>query len=247
LRIGFLVQFLLILGWALSFINEPETVRLAASGTLGVVGGLHLALVATFTVTEDLLQPRQARRRASPSRWSWLHVILRPGGGYGALYVLAQMALLLVAARLLQAPVHDTWVLGICGYICLFTGVPTFVYRALRPTRAASLKLRVAVLVLIPASLLLPDAVHYLLWQPDTLSLTYSARHLFNPFRTLANRNFVESAGWLLLPLALGLAGLLSYLALIHMGVSMNAEVAPTDPEGSAAEAGEPGSANVLY
>ena len=45
----------------------------------------------------------------------------------------------------------------------------------------------------------------------------------------------------------LGLTGLLAYLALIHLGMRMTVQPAPIDPHGSAAAAGEPGSANVLY
>ena len=49
------------------------------------------------------------------------------------------------------------------------------------------------------------------------------------------------------IPLVVGLTGLLAYLALIHLGMRMTVQPVPIDPHGSAAAAGEPGSANILY
>jgi hypothetical protein len=49
------------------------------------------------------------------------------------------------------------------------------------------------------------------------------------------------------MPLGLGLAGLLSYLRLIHIGTRLTAQAAPTDSERTEASAGERDSANVLY
>lgn len=239
LRVGFLVQFLLVAAWTLAFINEPAGVRSSAVDALGVIGGLHLAVVAMFTVTEDLVVSRRVLLRMKPSSpwgWRWLLAMFRPGGGRGAVYVLAQMALLLSAAWLF----HPTWMklrwlLAVCGYICFFTGVPTFAFRFLRPASAASLKLRVAVLVLLPVSMLLPDIIHYLLWRPDVLDLSYSGRHLLNPMRTLANWNLVEAYQWVSVPFALGLTGVLAYLRLIQMGMRMTVQPAPIDPHSSAA------------
>jgi hypothetical protein len=42
----------------------------------------------------------------------------------------------------------------------------------------------------------------------------------------------------------LGLTGLLAYATLVHLGMD---QPVPIDPHGSAAAAGEPGSADVLY
>jgi hypothetical protein len=249
LRVGFLVQFLLIVGWNLSFINEPAAVRSDAIEVLGVIGGLHLALVAMFAVTEDLVVLRRMLLRSgTASRWNLLLAMFHPGGGRGALYVLVQMAILLTAAWLLQpAWLQVRWLLGICGYICFFTGVPTIALRLLRPSPGASFRLRVALLLLLALAMVTPDIVHYVAWQPDVLDLRFSARHLINPIRTPANWTHVEARQWLSVPLLLGLVGLVSYGALIHLGTSMTAEVAPRDPQASAAEAGEPGSADVLY
>lgn len=249
LRVGFLAQFLLIAGWTLAYLDAAPRAQANALQALGTFGGLHLALVAMFTVTEDLVVSRRALLRLrTSSAWRWPLAMFKPGGGCGALYVLTQMALLIVAAWLFHPGWEQIrWFLAICGFICFFTGVPVFLYRVLKPAGGATLKLRLAVLALVPISLVVPDIVHYVLWQPDVLNLRYSARHLLNPFRTLANWNLVETNGWFSMPLGLGLAGLLSYLRLIHIGTRLTAQAAPTDSERTAASAGERDSANVLY
>jgi hypothetical protein len=246
LRIGFLAQFLLTAGWFLTFIDEPPGTRSAAIDVFGVFGGVHLAVVAMFTVTEDLIVPRRALLQMQRlSRWRWLLAMFRPGGGRGAAYVLVQMAIFLAAAWLFDpTPMKLRWVLAMCGYICLFTGVPTLVFRLARPARPASLLLRAGLLLVLSLSLLLPDIIHYLLWQPDVLGFSYAARHLINPFRTLANWASVEANGWLWVPTLLGLIGLTTYWLLIQMGIRMTAQPV-TDVH--VAAAGEPGSAPALH
>jgi hypothetical protein len=249
LRIGFLVQFLVIVGWTLSFINAPPGERSDAVDALGGFGCLHLAIVAIFTVTEDLAVPRRVllAARSSPA-WRSLFGILRPGGGYGALYVLVQMVILVAAAWTMQANWTQLgWYLAACGYICFFTGVPTFAFRFPKPDRRAAVKLRVAVLLSLPPAMILPDIIHYVVWQPEVLDLRFSARHLVNPIRTLANWSMVETAHWQPLPYALGIAGLLAYVALIYLGLTVMAEVAPTDRQGSTVKAGDHPSADVIY
>ena len=249
LRAGFLVQFLLIAAWALSFINQPSAVDNAVSA-LGVFGGLHLAVVATFAVTESLVVSRRVliQLAVSPPR-RWLLAMFRPGGGRGALYVLAQMVVLvLLAWRLDPDWANLRWFLAICGYICFFTGVPAIVFRARRPASEASLPLRVAILLLLPISMLLPDIIDYAVRQPEVLDLSFASRHLVNPIRTLANWRFVEGYHRFSVPLALGLTGLLAYLALIHLGTRMTVQPA-RDARGTRSEetAGEAGSAKALY
>jgi hypothetical protein len=248
LRVGFLAQFLLIVGWSLTFIDEPPTVRSNVAAALGVIGGLHLAVVAMFTVTEDLVLSRRVLLRMNRSSpWHWLLAMFRPGGGRGAAYVLAQMVLLLSAVWLFKPTwMQLRWLLAMCGYICFFSGVPTFAFRLVRPTAAASLKLRVAVLVVVSVYMVLPDIVYSVLWRPDVLNLSYSARHLINPLRTLANWSLVEANHWLSIPFAMGVSGVVAYLALIPMGTRVTAP-ASIDPHSLTAAAGEPGSANVLY
>jgi hypothetical protein len=249
LRVGFLGQFLLMAAWMLSFIDDPETVRSNAALALGIIGGLHLAVVAMFTVTEDLVVSRRALRRMKAlSRWRPLLAMFRPGGGRGAFYVLVQMALLLTVAWLLRPTWPSPgWFLAMCGYICFFTGVPAVAFRFVNPAGVASFQLRIVVLVLLPLAMILPDVVYYVLWQPAVFDLKYSGRHLLNPIRTLSNWSLVETHYGFAIPLFFGLVGLLAYLALIHMGRRMTAQPIPIEPRTSAAAAGEPGSANILY
>lgn len=249
LRVGFLVQFLLIVGWHLSFLGEPAAARSNVVEVLGVFGGLHVALVAMFAVTEPLVVPRRVLLHMNrPSRWRGLRTMFLPGGGRGAVYVLAQMALLIIAAWLLGATRREFgWLLAICGYICFFTGVPAVAFRFLEPDHSGSLYLRVTVLVLLPASMLLPDIIHYVLWRPDVLSLNYSARHLINPIRTLANWQFVERQSWFLPPIVMGLTGLVAYFGLIRMGARMTAREAAIERRTPAAVPGEQSSADAIY
>ena len=142
---------------------------------------------------------------------------------------------MLVGRLFRRTPASLRWFSAICGYICFFTGVPTLalpVGEAARPPRRC--KLRVAMLLLLPLSLVLPDIIYYVLWRPEVLDLGFARRHLINPFRTLANWGFVESSQWSVVPFALGLAGLLAYLALIQLGARMTAEDAPIASPSSA-------------
>ena len=248
LRVGFFAQFLLIAAWTLAFHNDPPSVRAMAAQMLALIGGGHLAIVATFTVTEDLtVSRRMLLRVTSSSPWRWPIAMFRPGGGRGAAYVLVQMAILLAAAWWFQpAWIQVRWLLAICAYICFFTGVPTLALRSLAPSRVTPLKLRVAVLVLVAISMVVPDIVHYLIVRPDVLDLSYNARHLFNPVRTLANWRIVEGNAWVWLPFAIGLTGLLAYGALILKGRRADEQPAAINPQRRAAAAGEPGRADVI-
>jgi hypothetical protein len=232
LRAGFFGQFLLILAWTLSFINEPSVVRSNAVQALGVFGGLHLALVAMFTVTEDLVVPRRVLLRMNAvSPWRRLLAMFGPGGGRGATYVLAQMALYVAAAWLLRPTwVGIRWFLAVCGYICFFTGVPAAVFRVVRPASAASFQLRAAVLAMLSMALILPDIVYYLLWQPTLFELRFAGRHLLNPIRTLANWRLVEANHGFAIPVLLGLIGLAAYLTLIGLGRRKTVQPDPIDP-----------------
>lgn len=247
LRVGFLAQFLLIAAWTLTYINEPPRVRLSAIEILGVFGGLHLAVVAMFTVTEDMVLPRRVLlgMQGRPA-WRRLFAMFLPGGGRAAIYVLAQMALLLFTASLLDATWEIFfWLLAICGYILFFTGAPVAAFRLMRPSDAVSFRLRVAVLVLIPIVMLLPDIFFYM-WQPAGFDMDFSARHLLNPFRTLGNWQVVQTQYGLSVPVAVGLTGLLAYMMLIHVGMRMTAQPVTSDPRRSAAAAGEPRGADIV-
>jgi hypothetical protein len=247
LRVGFAVQFLLLVAWMLSFIGEPGNTRFSAAEALGVLGGVHLAVVAMFTVTEDLILPRRVLVRMqarSPIRR--LMAILSPGGGRGALYVLAQMAILLLAVWILRPSTDGmSWFFAICGYICFFSGVPVAAFRLARPAQEASFHLRVVVLVLLPVAMLLPDILYYMLWRPEVFDISFGTRHLISPFRALANWPLVQVEHGFAIPTALGLFGLFAYLVLIGTGMRTTGEPAAASPRGSAAAAREPGSADV--
>ena len=248
LRVGFMLQLLLVAAWMLSFLDAPARTHVIVAETLGVIGGIHLALVALFTVTEDLVSSRRTRTRERAARASALTAIFRPGGGRGALYVLVQMAMLLAFAQLFNPPAEQNrWLFAVCGYICFFTGVPTALLRALRPTRAESLKARVAVLVTLPAALVLPDLLYYLLWRPDVLSLKYSGRHLLTPLRTLANWEIVGLQHWGIVPLLVGLTGVVAYGVLIYLGTRVAEAPAEVDAEHLPAAAGQTGRADAIY
>ena len=248
LRVGFLVQLLVFAAWMLSFLDASPRVQSNTFYALGAIGGVHLAVVAMFAITEDLVGSRRGRvrERTAAGLRGALAAIFRPGGGRGALYVLAQMAGLVAIAHVFEPNAFEVrWLLAVCGYVCFFTGVPTAFMRALHPARAESLRVRVVVLATLPAMLVLPDLLYYLLWRPDVLSLQYSRRHLLNPFRTLANWTAVEKEGWLAVPLLAGLTGLVAYLVLIRLGMRMSQE--PEVDLHDTTAAGEPGRADVLY
>ena len=77
------------------------------------------------------------------------------------------------------------------------------------------------------------------------LEFKYAARHVINPFRTLANWESVEANGWLWLPTLLGLSGLASYWLLIQTGRRMTAQ--PVSDAHAVAAAGEPDSAPAVH
>lgn len=237
LRLGFLLQFLLIVTWTLTFIDAPAASRSSAASALAVLGGWHLAVVAAFTVTESLEPQRVRSPGASGAARVWRDALFGPGGSRGAVYVLAQMVVLLAAGwQLGPTGFNVRWFMAICAYICFFTGVPTVVIRSIRP-RAPALHARVAILMLLFLSMVLPDIVYYLLWRPAVFNLNYSARHLLNPLRTLSNWQAVHVNGWVAVTLAVGVAGLIAYAMLLVMAARMAAREA-TQPSASAAGAG---------
>ena len=216
LRLGFLAQLVAIAGvfiavaWFAPGLPRPVEPLMA-------FGFVHLAAVAAFVITEDFDVSRRVQRQMRTRRW-WrpLAVVLWPGAGYGVLYVLASMAILVAATWHLASSGDDVrLVLAACGYICFFSGVPAVVLRSLR-RGISSFLIRIAILVLLSASLVLPDVLYYLL-RPDTFSLAYGTRHLVNPARTLVNWNYVEAQSLYAVPMLIGAIGLLSYFALLVM------------------------------
>jgi hypothetical protein len=114
--------------------------------------------------------------------------------------------------------------MAICGYICFFTGVPTLIGRvALK--RASAAQLRVIALLFFPIVLLVTDIIAYLM-APNSFTLEYSARHVLNPFLTLANWPVAEKNHWDTFAIGIGMIGVASYVALIRMGWRANQELA---------------------
>jgi hypothetical protein len=247
LRVGLLVQFLVIVGWSLSYLNAKGYVASRAVEMLSVVGGLHLAGVAMFAVTEDLVLPRRVLlRMRARSDWQRLFAMFLPGGGRGAIYVQLQMAVLLYAVSMLDSGMFQvSFAVVMCGYICFYSGVPTVAIRLMRP-HAPSFLLRVAVLVVLSVVLVVPDIVAYM-WDPDGFDGGYSTRHLLNPFWTLSNWRQVSSSYGLAIPGAIGLTGLFAYATLIHLGRRMTVLPVPVDPQlAAAAAAGASSGASVV-
>src|SRR5437867_1165157 len=151
-----------------------------------------------FSVTEDLVPPRRLlRQKKTGAGRRRATAIFRPGAGRGAVYMLAQMALFLIAGWSLASTSADLrWLLAICGYTCFFTGVPACAGRLLAPVRATADYLRVAGLLFFPVMSLFADLLYYLLTPSHIFDGVYSVYHVLNPFRTLANWTVVERNHW---------------------------------------------------
>jgi hypothetical protein len=125
------------------------------------------------------------------------------------------------------------WLFVICGFIALYTGVPTLLLRTfprMRPFQA-----RVAVLLLVALAEVLPDLIYYVVSAADS-PLAFSARHLLSPLRTLFNWETVLARGWQIVPEAMGAAGLLIYVVLIANGARPAARAEPVSLELRATE-----------
>ena len=103
-----------------------------------------------------------------------------------------------------------------CGYICFFSGAPVVLLRVVRP-RISTFRVRIAILVFVSASMVLPDVLYYIVARPDVFDFTYSSRHLINPLRTITSWRLVEMRGMYLMPVIIGAIGLLTYARLMAM------------------------------
>jgi hypothetical protein len=137
-------------------------------------------------------------------------------------------------------------IIAACGYVCFFTGLPVLAFSGVSGGRLSPFKLRVVVLCTLAAVMVLPDIIHYLIVQPETLDLSYSWRHLLNPFRTITQWRVVESNGWTAGPDAMGAAGVLAYLALFVRGTRATSHAVSLDPQSVPAE-GTTGRGGFLY
>jgi len=245
LRVGLFVQFLLMIAWALVLLftsNRSDTPEV-----FSMLGVVHLAFVGVFVVTEEMSVPRRIlQRMRDVSRWS-LFRLFGPGAGRGAAYILVQMvilvALLVICA---STPADQRRLFASCGYICFFTGVPVLLFWRFAPARVTPLKLRVAVLCSVAASMVLPDIIHYVITQPDVLDITFSARHLINPFMTIRMWDVVESNGWIVIPFAISLIGLFAYIELIRLGARVTSRALSLEPA-PVLGAGETASGHILH
>jgi len=246
LRIGLLALFVLIAGWAWAW--RLTTARAAPAETLINLAGLHLAIVAAFSVTEGMSVPRRVLQRLrTASGMRRLLLLFGPGAGRAAAYIVAQMLMLVGVVMICRLPAGSVHrVVAECGYICFFTGVPVLALSRLGESRMPPYKMRVVVLCVLAAALVLPDLIQYLIVQPDTLDLSYSWRHLINPFRTITQWGIVEAQGWTRIPDLIGAIGLVAYVALFLQGAHETSraagEVSPTVPE-----EGVPSRGGLLY
>lgn len=217
LRVGFLIQFLLIVGWALMSLWEPAFGRRRTLEQLFVFGGLHLALVAGFGLTESLAAHGPSTEVRTSRRWPVLNLILGPGPGRLVAYLLVQMLILVGAAVLLGGRRNDLTLLLVgCGAICLFSGVPTLLARRLARFNLGPLHARGLVLFFVLATITLPDLLYYVIMRPDALNFDFSSRHLFSPLHVITNWNKVPSKG-MVLPIAWCLVGVISYVRLVQL------------------------------
>jgi hypothetical protein len=232
LRIGLFVQFMLMIFWAFLLLFTSN--RSDGPEVLSVLGTIHLALVSVFVVTEEMSVPRRVLLRIrGASSWSLLR-LFGPGAGRGAAYILVQMAMLIGMLVICAAtPADQRRLFASCGYICFFTGVPALAFWRFwrfEPARVTPFKLRVAVLCSVAAAMVLPDIIHYVIFQPDVLDLSFGARHLVNPLMTIRNWDVVESRGLVAIPFAIGVVGLFAYIVLIRVGARVTSHALRLEP-----------------
>jgi hypothetical protein len=219
LRIGFMVQFLLIVACIVGpfLASAPGYTLTWTVEVLVPLAGIHIALTAIFAVTEDLVLSRRVFRRVQKSlKKPWLE-IFRPGGGRGAAWILVQMFVVLTIAFLSSPGLDFRWALATCGYICFFTGIPTIILRRMFQSKIRTAHVRAAILLFFPIVAIQADLIQYF-FSPGPIFEAFSVFHILNPFRTLSNWSQIETQGWFLGPLLMGLVGLIAYLELYRMG-----------------------------
>jgi hypothetical protein len=203
LRVGFFVQYLLILTCLVAPLLAKATGYTASNAIEGllVVGGI-----------------RRVFRRVQKSLTRPWFAIFRPGGGRGALWILTQMIVLLVIGVSIGTAQEFRWLLALCGYICFFSGVPTAIFRHMFGNAIRTAYVRAGILLFFPIVGISADLFQYFLAPDRIFDGTFSAYHVLNPFRALANWQRIEGQGWEWWPFIMGLAGLIAYLDLYRMG-----------------------------
>jgi hypothetical protein len=149
LRIGFFAQFLLIIGMAVyPALTLPSYPVYSVCKAPGRLGGLHLAAVALF-FRYRRAGPVASNSSAEPYRRDGVDTlaIFRPGGTWGPIYVLTQMALFLVVGAIFldTNTANYTWLVAICAYICFFTGLPAWAGRMMAKRHFKPFHLRAGV------------------------------------------------------------------------------------------------------
>jgi hypothetical protein len=220
LRIGFFVQFLLVMSMIVGPVLAKAIGYTASNAIEGlvIVGGIHLAVTAIFAVTEDLALSRRVFRKVQKSLGKPWFAIFRAGGGRGAAWILTQMLVLLTIAYALGSNQEFRWVLGLCAYICFYSGIPTVILRRMFRSGIRTAHVRAGILLFFPIVGVSADVFSYFLAPGRVFDGTFSAYHVLNPFRALANWSQIEDQGWHWGPLIMGLAGLIAYLELYRMG-----------------------------
>ena len=174
--------------------------------------------------------------------------MFRPGGGRGALYVLAQMALFLACGVAAPADVGESSLVP--GRVRVHLPVHRPAGRGfplLRPARAASFQLRVAVLVLLSIGLVLPDILFYVLWQPAVFDLRYAGTPSAQSHPDTGELGRRGNESRVRDTARRGPGGTARLPGADPHGDAHDGAASPIDPLGSASAAGEPGSANILY
>jgi hypothetical protein len=222
LRIGFLLQFLVLIGWALvlAWAGGPGSSWVADG--MEVLASVHLTVVAVFAVTAGLDTTNPVAQPAGQSRWPFLQAFLGAGPANAAAYVTVQMVLFVaVGSYLRDWDASETRrLIAICGTILFFSGVPTLIAWRWRRFGLGPLHARGIALLLLAASLLLPDMVYYMFVADSPFTTNFAARHLFSPTRIPFNWGWIERHSWDLAPLIWAFVGAASYVALMRVGPS---------------------------
>jgi hypothetical protein len=219
LRIGFLVQFVVLILWVLTLSKASGLTTSDAAVGLLTLGSVHLIVVALFGVTEGLAGAPAASALPGPlKRWPWLQGVLGAGTSRAVRYVALQMVLFVAAGSYLWdwSASETRHLIAICGTILVYTGVPTLIVHYARREDMGPLHARGIALLLLAASMLLPDALYYMLWNSDQpFSASFGFRHLFSPARIPFNWGWIEQRGLELWPMLWACVGAVSYVALL--------------------------------
>jgi hypothetical protein len=218
LRIGFLVQFVVLILWMLTLSLASGLTANDVSEALLAFGSVHLVLVALFGVTDGLAGAPPAPALPGPlKRWPWLEAVLGAGTSRAVVYVALQMVLFVaVGSYLRDWGASDTRLfIAICGIILVYTGVPTLIVHYARRGDMGPLHARGIALLLLAVSMLLPDTLYYMLWSSDQpFSAVFGWRHLFSPARIPFNWVWIEQRGLEFAPMVWAFLGAVSYVAL---------------------------------